>query len=86
MTRFTVVWRPETLADLADIWLDADDRESVTRAAAEIDLRLRDDPANQGTQAHEGLWNLNETPLRVLFTMIQADRVVEIVMVRRLVG
>jgi hypothetical protein len=37
MTRYTVSWRPEVLADLADLWSAATDRPAITAAADQID-------------------------------------------------
>jgi ParE toxin of type II toxin-antitoxin system, parDE len=41
---FTVIWQPETENDLADLWLNAPDRDAVTRAANQIDAQLKADP------------------------------------------
>lgn len=37
MTPFWVEWPPDVLSDLADIWLQAPDRQAVTDAQARID-------------------------------------------------
>lgn len=40
---FTVVWQPETESDLAEFWLNAQDRDAVTQAANQIDTQLKAD-------------------------------------------
>jgi plasmid stabilization system protein ParE len=82
MTRFTVTWSRDAQADLAEIWLSAGDRAAVTIAAAQIESFLRTDPILNGTEAKEGLWGLSQPPLRVLFTVYEADRLVEVVLVK----
>jgi hypothetical protein len=82
MTRFTVVWRRHTLADLASIWLNSNARESVTVAAEQIEHLLRDDPTSNALEVSEGLWGVSRPPLRVLFNVSDADRLVEVVMIR----
>jgi hypothetical protein len=82
MIRFTVVWRRHTLADLASTWLNSSDRSAVTIAAAQIERLLRADPTHSATEVSEGLWGLSRPPLRILFTVNEADRLVEVVMIR----
>jgi hypothetical protein len=84
MNRYTVVWQPEAEADLVELWLEAGDRKEVTTAVRAIDTVLSIDADAKGTLIAEGLSALNEPPLRVLFTVRVADRVVEIELVRRL--
>ena len=40
MTRYTVVWHDSTLDELAEIWVNARDRNAVTTAAHIIDVEL----------------------------------------------
>lgn len=84
MNRYTVTWRPEAEAELVELWLQAQDRSEVTTAVRTIDAALSIDAEAKGTLVAEGLSGLNEPPLRVLFTVRAADRVVEIQLVRRL--
>lgn len=42
--RPTVVWRPAALAQLADLWINSNDRDAVALAANQIDLLLCDAP------------------------------------------
>lgn len=78
MTRFDVDWLPDALDDLADIWLQASDRDAVNFAAAMIDARLAASPSEVGTAISEGLYELTVSPLRVLFVFDDAKGNVEI--------
>jgi hypothetical protein len=44
MNRFTVVWSPNELQRLTEIWLQSPDRAAMTAAAAQIERLLRHDP------------------------------------------
>jgi len=63
---FTVVWLPEALDDLADLWTKATDRQALTDAANAIDRRLRSDADAQG-QPFFGRRLLVVAPLAVTF-------------------
>ena len=82
--RFTVVWTHGARDELARIWLAATDRSAVTAAANAIDTLLASNPANTGIDLTEGLRALAEPPLRVLFSVREADRLVEVVSIKRI--
>ena len=76
MTRYTVTWVPNAQDELAQIWLDAPDRQAVTAATHRIDRELAEDAPTKGTEVSEGLRELIVPPLKVLFTASEADRLV----------
>jgi hypothetical protein len=84
MTRYTVTWHPEAENELTTLWLSAEDRSEITAAVQAIDLALASDAATKGVEIAEGLRAFLAPPLRVLFVMHDADRVVEIEFVRRI--
>jgi hypothetical protein len=84
MTRYTVTWHPEAENELTTLWLSAEDRSEITAAVQAIDLALVSDAATKGVEIAEGLRAFLAPPLRVLFVMRDADRVVEIEFVRRI--
>jgi hypothetical protein len=45
MTRFTVVWHEGAHEELAEVWINARDRNAVTAAAHLIDVELSQDAA-----------------------------------------
>jgi hypothetical protein len=82
MTRYTVTWLDEAQAELAQIWVAAKDRQSVTDAANSIDKQLCYDAENKGQPLSEGLRTLYIPPLHVLFAVSDSDRLVEVSSVR----
>jgi hypothetical protein len=49
--RFTVLWTPTAHDDLAQLWLDAADREATRSAADTLDVILHSDAHLQGRVA-----------------------------------
>ena len=84
MTRYTVVWSRPAENQLAQLWTDAANRQAVTDAANAIDTELATKPLEKGLILSEGLRVLNVPPLHVLFTVQEADRLVQVVLVRPL--
>jgi hypothetical protein len=70
--RFTVVWAPAALGDLADAWTRAADR-----AAVAIDRTLLTDPDQKGV-AFYGDRLLVVAPLQAVFTVHPDDRLVRV--------
>jgi plasmid stabilization system protein ParE len=83
MKRYTVTWLESARAHLAQIWVDASDRQAVTAAANTIDTDLARDPGNKGTAVSEGLRSLYVPPLHVLYSVREPDCLVEVASVRR---
>jgi hypothetical protein len=75
--RYTVVWTPFALAQLADLWLRAADRTAVTAAQYQIDQALRVDPDQQGVPFF-GDRALAVAPLHVRFAVNRMDMIVEV--------
>jgi hypothetical protein len=84
MTRFTVVWIQSALDELAELWLTATDRDEITAAANAIDDYLAQDPASKGIELSEGLRVLLAPPLKIIFATHDADRIVDVLRVKRL--
>jgi plasmid stabilization system protein ParE len=84
MTRHTVVWTEDALAELAELWTTAPDRNAVTAAAQLIDMEPSQDAATRGVEVAEGLRALFAPPLRILFAVDEEDRLAEVARVRRL--
>jgi hypothetical protein len=75
--RYTVVWMPQAQDELAQIWIDAADRQAVTNAAPVVDRTLRTDAHRQGRPLG-GDRVLSVPPLAVVFSVSQADRMVHV--------
>jgi hypothetical protein len=74
--RYTVLWKPEAERRLAELWLNAVDRNAVTQAANEIDRRLQTNPDQEGESRSDGRRLLLVNPLAVLFEVVPDDRIV----------
>ena len=64
---YSVDWAPDALSALATTYLQAPDRRAVTAAQARIDQLLATDPLGNSTPVSEGLYAIDEPPLRALF-------------------
>jgi hypothetical protein len=84
MSRYTVVWLKDARDELAEIWIVDENRNAVAQAAYEIDSSLADNPLKQGGELSEGLRFFLAPPLRVLFSLNDSDRIVEVSSVRRI--
>jgi plasmid stabilization system protein ParE len=84
MTRYTVTATHKAESDLAELWLRAFDRASVTVAADRIDQILREDAPRRGCTATHGLRQLIVAPLIADFTVEEDDRRVTIWAIRHI--
>ncbi len=82
MTRYTVVWVQSAQEELAELWINAEDRNAVSAAAELIDQELCNDPLDKGRELSEGLRSLIAAPLKAIFSVIEDDRIVEVILVR----
>jgi hypothetical protein len=79
MKNYRVKWRKSALSELANIWLQAVDREAVNRAVSEIETRLEESPSEWGRDLREGLRSFKWKALRVLFYIVEDSKIVRIV-------
>ena len=84
MTRRTIVWVSDAESELAEIWLASESRDRVTVAANAIDFALRADAESAGSPLAEGMRAVDEPPLRVLFEILDQDRMVRVLKVKLL--
>lgn len=81
MSRYTVVWRQRANNQLAELWLDANDRPSITTDAHEIDRRLAEQASEWGNEIIPNLRWMEVANLRAYFTISEMDRRVEVLAV-----
>ncbi len=75
--RWTVTCPPGPTNELSEIWINAADRQEVTRAADTIDRGLRQDPFRPGDdEGDHRSWTVG--PLTVTYTVSPDDCMVEI--------
>jgi len=78
MAAYTVVWLREAEDQLAEIWLDAQNRQAVTSAQARIDAALASEPARKGMELSEGLRRLIDPPLKAYFEVDEGSHRVQV--------
>jgi hypothetical protein len=82
MTRYTVIWLEAALEELATLWMNTVDRDGVTTAAHVVDQELAEDPDRKGVEKDPGIRRLTVSPLLVLYTVREPDRIVEVTSVK----
>lgn len=78
MAPCTVEWPNDVLSDLTTIWLQAPDRQAVTKVQATIDHLLTANPLGNATHLSEGLYRLRVDPLSVTFVINVPQHRIEI--------
>ena len=78
---YTVVCKNSAEDQRADIWLGATNRDAVTNAALQIDVRLRFRPQAQGESRAKARRILLVAPLGVKFEVHEDDRMVRVLSV-----
>jgi plasmid stabilization system protein ParE len=76
--KYKVDWLPAAEQELADVWLQAADRDAVSQAAHAIDQVLELDPHHAGESRPEGRRILFAPPLGVIFRIIEDDKLVQV--------
>jgi hypothetical protein len=79
--KYTVVNAPVADEQLADIWIEAKDRQGVADAFNRIESSLRHDAQLQGREHPNGWRVLIVPPLAVTFRVSEDDRLVRIMSV-----
>jgi hypothetical protein len=68
---WTVIWKKDAEADLANLWIKAADRSALASAANRIDVQLRNDPLNTGESRADDDRIYYDPPLAILFTVAE---------------
>lgn len=76
--RFTVVWNPLALDQLAAVWTIADDRQAVSDAADEIDANPREFGDRLGGDFSNDDYIHPHGPIAVTFTRNFDDRLIRV--------
>lgn len=79
---FTVIWKPVAERQLAELWLNAEDRTTFTFAAEEVEARLRTAPVEFGESRDDFARVAVVRPLVVHFEVHEEDRMVSVLSVR----
>ncbi len=78
MREYTVVYLSDAAEELASIWEESAEKSAVARAANQADRILAVAPRDQSVFLGEDLWRLEVKPLRFYFAIREADRLVEV--------
>lgn len=81
MTRYTVVWLQSARNELAELWMTQPLRRSISKAADEIDRELSEDAPSKGRALRDEYRFLAVFPIKVLFRVLEDDRIVEVLKV-----
>lgn len=73
---FTVIWVPDAENELMVRWMNAPDRDAVTKAAHEIDSELRRHPGDVGESRPDGRRIMLVSPLGVYYRIDHGSRIV----------
>jgi hypothetical protein len=83
MSLFTVAWDDDASNELTHLWLgNPQIRQDVTAAADEIDRLLAIRPLELGVETGPNMRQYVEPPLKVLFKVTEADRLVRVLYVK----
>jgi hypothetical protein len=80
---YEVLWLPAAEQELAALWLSAQDRDAVTRAAHTIDQRLQANAPDEGESRDEDDRIVIEAPLAVLVEVRIQERLARVLHVWR---
>jgi len=72
--KYQVSWHPEAEAELARLWLDMPNRQEVAIAADRLDSFLGNRPSEIGESRPNSRRIFFETPLGVIYRVIDADK------------
>jgi plasmid stabilization system protein ParE len=84
--RYTVVWTPDALNELTELYVNATDRADVTAASNRIDATLATDPYGQSESRSGNSRIMIVPPLAVSFDVSDPDCLVTVWAVWRLHG
>jgi hypothetical protein len=76
--KWTVTYRPSADEQLAELWLNATDRQAISSASNAIARQLASDPLIAGESREDNLRILIEPPIAVIYDVSELDRLVSV--------
>jgi hypothetical protein len=76
--KFTVVWFPSAQQRLAELWLEAGDKQRLTEAADRIDSLLMTNPLGVGEARTALVRYIFQFPIGVYYQVRRDDKIVEV--------
>ena len=81
--KFRVLWSPQAERELAQLWLQAEDRSVVTQAAQTFEKALEIEPETSGESRSDGLRVMFAPPLGINFGVLPRMHEVVVISVWR---
>jgi hypothetical protein len=78
MVRYTVLWREQLVAELANLWATYHNRSELTAAVDQIDVILSVDAHSKGNIFRTSLRTISSGPFTVFFRVDEGDRKVTV--------
>lgn len=78
---YTVVWKPDAEAELAEFWMNSADRRSLAAAANRLETLLADEPLNAGEGRSGTTRIVFDGHLGLVFDESEADRLVTVLQI-----
>jgi hypothetical protein len=82
VNRYRIAWHKDAYIELAIIWNESSDKNSISTAAQHIDEILSVEPASQGRELSEGLRKLYAPPLEALFYVEEYRTIVWVALIK----
>lgn len=80
--KYTVVWKRSADDTLIELWMNATDRDAISRAVRQIETQLRVAPLDVGESREENYRILCILPVVVAYRISQEDCLVTVVQIR----
>lgn len=82
--RYDVIWEDNALSEVAAEFVDSKSKVAVIDASRQITVALHDDPYENGEHLSEGLYYIDRSPLRAIYSIDSDARQVRIARFRRI--
>lgn len=82
--KYTVIWGHSAEQRLAKLWLETSDRQALSRAANEIDMKLKHDPIAEGESREADRRLLLVPPIAAYYRVVPDDRIVHVLTIREI--
>jgi plasmid stabilization system protein ParE len=78
MNPYGYEWSESAQNRLIEIWINAQDRNAVSRADSQAEKILKQQPRTAGRELSEGLWQIIVPPLKIFYEIDEDKRIVTV--------
>lgn len=82
--KYKVEWAADAQAEVASEFVAGDDKVTIIEAAYQIDRALESDPLHNGTPLSEGMYYIDRSPLRAIYSINDECQRVDVGRIRRI--